>query len=62
MAVLSKTMKKTIVKSNCVKFECGDKSIGHTKKKSIRDDNDLLHGNQLNCRRRIAEKIMSQTV
>ncbi len=52
MAVLSKTMKKSIVKSNYVKFECGDISIGHTKKQSIRDDNDLLQGNQLNCRRR----------
>ena len=38
--VLSKTMKKSIVKLYCAKFECGYISIGRTKKQSIRDYND----------------------
>ena len=44
-AILSKTMKRSIVQSYCIKFGCGDITVGNTKLQSNIDYDDLLHGN-----------------
>ena len=43
-AILSKTMKKSIVQSYCTKFGCGDITRGRTKLQSNEDYDNLLHG------------------
>ena len=51
-AILSKTMKTSVVKSYCSRFECGDITIGRTKLQSNADYDNLLNGIPVDTKRR----------
>ena len=50
-AILSKTMKTSVVKSYCNRFECGDITIGRTKLQSNADYDNLLNGIPVDTKR-----------
>ena len=50
-SILCKTMKTSVVKSYCNKFECGDLTVGRTKLQSNSDYHNLLHGIPIDTKR-----------
>ena len=61
-AILSKTMKKSIVQTYCTKFGCGDITVGNTKLQSNTDYDNLLHGNAIGRSRKTRSTHVTETM
>ena len=61
-AILSKTMKKSIVQTYCTKFGCGDITVSNTKLQSNADYVDLLHGNGIGRSRKTRSTHVTETM